>query len=193
MSDGAHNGHDDIGFYEADIGYTWELSVTDGGVSLDDDQGPLPPGRYLIHAFNLSPDTGVCWVHAGAAKTVLSLAASAGRKRFPLNTKAIIALETHVRAGDSDKIGAITTSGATCTLFISLVSTKTPGCPMLTRGYTAPGGSGSGTSSDKTVFINRNITTDISVPADCTLLLRDPILADGVNITIATGGEVYVL
>lgn len=43
------------------------------------------------------------------------------------------------------------------------------------------------------VFINRAINADLTVPADRTLLLRDPILADGVTITLEDGGEMFLL
>lgn len=128
MSAGAHNGADDIAFYEADLGLTVELPVNASGAQTSDEGGPLPAGRYLIQAFNLT-DGGVCWVHTGKYKrgSGLPLVAAAGRNRIPLTGKTLIAVETHVREGSSDRVGAITSAGATCTLWITQVSTRSPG------------------------------------------------------------------
>lgn len=123
MSSAAHNGADDIAFYEAAIGHTYQLDADDSGVQLGSDAGPLPSGRYLIQAFNLSAG-GVCWVHVGGHGQALGLVAGAGRNRIPLTRETILAVETHVRKGDSDTVGAICTAGATATVWITRVSTK---------------------------------------------------------------------
>jgi len=122
MSASAHNGADDIAFYEADIGYTYELSVTDAGAQLDEALGALPSGRYLIQAQGLE-EGDVCWVHFGPYRKPIPLSVGSGPKRIPL-TSAIFAFETHIRKGNSDTLGAITTSGASAILWITLVSVK---------------------------------------------------------------------
>lgn len=122
MSNAAHNGSDDISFYQADIGHTHEMIVTSAGVMLPP-EAVLPTGRYLIQAFNLLPLDGVCWIHFGPAGPNLALVAGQGRQRIPLTRETILAVETHVRRRHSDRVGAITTPGATCTVWVTHVST----------------------------------------------------------------------
>lgn len=126
MSSAAHRGDHDIAFYEAAIEETHRLDVTATYSQLPDVDGPLRPGRYLIQLFNPSNDTAVCWVHVGKFEKAVSLAGTAGPgvRRVPLSKQAIIAIETHVLVGHSDRIGAIMSAG-TGTLFVTRVSSET--------------------------------------------------------------------
>lgn len=127
MSASAHRGDHDIAFYEAAIENTAALTAVAGSLAeTSDDNGPLPPGRYLIQA----PDIGlgqVVWVHVGkftkGAPLTPSSPIAAGEKRFPLTT-AIVAVETHVLGGYSDRIATQLNAGPDVTLYISRVSSE---------------------------------------------------------------------
>ena len=123
MSGNAHRGDHDVAFYEATIGETRELAVSDAYAQLPDDDGPLAPARYVIQLVALSDDNAVVWVHVGPfGEGDLGGAAGPGNSRFPLSSGVVA--ETHVLEGESDRIGAIAdTPGVTARLFISRVST----------------------------------------------------------------------
>lgn len=122
-----HSGFDDRAFYEADIAETRVLrAVTDVGNQTTDEDGPLWAGRYRILATGLQ-EGEVCWVHVGPFKKgkPLALAAAPGNKRVPL-TAGAPEVYTHVRIGDSDRIGAIidTAPAGDVDVYISRVSTR---------------------------------------------------------------------
>ncbi len=123
MSDG-HRVTDDIAFYAADIGDTIVLAASAAGAQTPDvgAAGALPPGRYLVQARNLSVATAVVWVHVGSWVTAVPivLTVGAGRRRVPLSAE-VPAIEFHVRKNDSDRIGAITSSG-TADVWITRIS-----------------------------------------------------------------------
>jgi hypothetical protein len=62
--------------------------------------------------------------------------------------------------------------------------------PGQTRGGAGPGDGGAASSN---VFLKKTIAADITVPADCVLLLHDFVLLDGATITVEDTGEVLVL
>jgi hypothetical protein len=129
VSGNAHRGDHDIAFYEAAIEETRELSVTDAGENLDEDDGALRPGRYLIQFLQSSgpggPVTATCWVHVGPWKNgPLTPTLGPGPRRIPLSANGIAAVETHVLADYSDRIAAIMTAAATGILYITRVSTE---------------------------------------------------------------------
>jgi len=119
---GSHEGKDDIAFFHAAIERTYELSATVGGAQLSDAEGALPEGRYLIQVVNQTPPAALCWIHVGAFEVgvSLSLVAGAGGDRIPLGSS-VVAIETNVVRGDSDRIGAIMSAG-TATVFITRIS-----------------------------------------------------------------------
>jgi len=127
MSAGAHRGDHDIAFYEAAIEETRSLAVTTTFAQLPDEDLGLEPGRYLIQLATASSDTSFCWVHLGAFEKGVTLGGTAapGRRRFPLSRSTIVAIESHVLEGYSDRLGAIMSAG-TGTLYISRVSTRIP-------------------------------------------------------------------
>lgn len=124
MSGAAHRGDDDIAFYAADIGETRALSAAAGSpTQFSGSSGPLAPGRYLIQAVNLSVPSAEVWIGFGKFGEAVDLAAVPGRRRIPLVPGGgLLAVETHVRKGDSDQIAAITSAG-TATVYVTLVST----------------------------------------------------------------------
>lgn len=121
---GAHEGDDDRAFYHASIGITFALlAVGVAGAQTSDDDGALLPGRYLIQVGNFSDPAALCWIHVGAweESSPLALGAVAGRKRVPFVQGGLIAIETNVLTGDSDRIGAQSSIG-TCDVYITKVS-----------------------------------------------------------------------
>ena len=127
MSAAAHRGDHDIAFYEAAIENTAALTATSAGLTeTADSLGALPPGRYLIQAVGLAQNQ-VCWVHVGKFVKGEPLAPASptapGEKRFPL-TSAIVAVESHVLRGYSDRIAVQLSIGASLTVYLSRVSTE---------------------------------------------------------------------
>lgn len=125
MSDSAHRGDHDIAFYEAAIEETRALAVTNVFSQFSDAEGPLVPGRYLIQLVSSSVSTAFCWVHLGKFEKGVSLAGTAlpGPRRVPLSRSTVVAVETHVLANYSDRLGAIMTAGSG-QLYVTRVSTK---------------------------------------------------------------------
>ncbi len=124
MSGAAHRGDDDIAFYAADIGITFHLSATSGSpVQTTDAEGPLPEGRYIIQALNISTDSALVWIGFGAFEqsTTLALTAGVGTRRIPLSAGGLIAVETNILKGYSDRVAAITSAGA-ADVYLTLVS-----------------------------------------------------------------------
>ena len=128
MSGSAHRGDHDIAFYEATLGHTYAGS---GGVAPSfvnsDDDGALPPARYLIQLVSSSSPTATCWVsqepfEKGVAPSSI---AGAGPRRFPLRRDTLLAIETHVVGNDDDRI-TLQTDAGTCVVWVSRVSTLTP-------------------------------------------------------------------
>jgi hypothetical protein len=124
VSSNAHRGDDDIAFYAADIGDTALLSASVTPAQLSDAHGPLPSGRYIIQVVNLS-GTGkqLVWVGQGpfVPGGVMAIAAAPGKDRIPLSQQALVAIETNVVKGFSDRIAAVT-SGGTAEVYITRVS-----------------------------------------------------------------------
>lgn len=120
---GAHEGKDDRAFFHAAIERTFELAVTDAGNQTSDPDGPMVPARYLVQAINFDADTTICWVHVGrfVEGSPLSLTAGPGNDRIPLNQGGAVAVEFNAVRDHSDRIGAITSAGGTCTVFITRV------------------------------------------------------------------------
>lgn len=123
MSTAAARGDDAIAFYAADLGETRALAATTSGDQTTDVDGALVPGRYLIQIVNVSDSAAIVWIHAGAFEKgkPITLAAGPGRRRAPLSTQSVVAIETNVLKGDSDRIGAITTVG-TATVYVTRIS-----------------------------------------------------------------------
>jgi len=106
-------------FYLADIGYTWELSVTDSGVATPE---KLLPGRYLVQIRELSSETSPVWMKlrrfSDAAVSVTAEAPS-----FPFNrTSGVMVVEFNVRRNYNDQIQLITPAGITATASITKIS-----------------------------------------------------------------------
>lgn len=124
----AHRGDHDIAFYEARIGYTYSATLAaDTPTFLNNDaDGPLPPARYLIQAFNVSDTSVVVWVgfspfeKPGSAVSI----AGAGRARVPLNSN-VVAIETNVLPKTDDRI-TLEAVGGTATVYATIVSSFIP-------------------------------------------------------------------
>jgi len=127
VSASAHRGDHDVAFYEAAIENTVGLTASAGVLTQTvDTDGPLPPGRYLVQAVGLGA-TQVCWVHVGPYVNGTLLTplgpTGPGARRFPL-TSTIVAIETHILRGYSDRVGVILNAGAAVSVFLSRVSTE---------------------------------------------------------------------
>lgn len=115
---------DQNAFFAASIGLTRSFAASAVVAQTPDDEGPLPPGRYLLQVTGFTDSTAICWVgvspfEKGAAAT---LAATPGPDRIPLSSGAF-AVEFNVRRGVSDRVQAILSAG-TATIYITRVSYK---------------------------------------------------------------------
>lgn len=117
----AQRGDDALYFYAADLGPTRALAVNAVAGQLPDVDGPLVPGRYLLHVVDQAPGRVVTWVRTGKFEKGVNLDISAGVPWFPLRADGMVALEVHVRKGHNDRIAAITDTGSS-TLYITRVS-----------------------------------------------------------------------
>lgn len=118
----AQRGDDSIAFFAATLGRTSALSVTDAGEQISDADGPLAPGRYLLHVANVSAPTVVIWVATGAFESGGSIAVTTTVPFFPMSPATILAIELNIVKGHNDRIAAIATAGGTGTLYITQIS-----------------------------------------------------------------------
>lgn len=120
---GPERGDDAIYYYAANLGLTRALSVTAAGVQLLDVDGPLVPGRYLLHLGTVST-SAVIWVRAGKFEKGTPLDIAAGVPHFPMSPSRILAIEVNVRKEDNDRIAAIAAGPGTPTgvLYITQIS-----------------------------------------------------------------------
>ncbi len=119
----AQRGDDAIAFYAASIGKTRKLVAAPGPTQMLDADGPLAPGRYLLHIAAMS-NLGVLWVAIGAFEKGSPLSVAADVPFFPMQASGIVAIETNVLKGDSDRIAVIAAgpNSPTGTLFITPIS-----------------------------------------------------------------------
>lgn len=116
---------DYIGYYSADIGFTWEqaVAVTPTLTTNSDAAGPLEPGRWLAVARNFSTATALMWLHVGAFEKGTPLAPAAptgqGPSRIPLSQNGFV--EFTVVEGYNDRFAA-TMSAGTGTLHLTKIS-----------------------------------------------------------------------
>lgn len=124
MSGAAHNGEDDIAFFAADIGFTYVLPLTTTLSVMPSADGALVAGRYLVQVVGLTTGA-IAWLHFDHYQKDVppdpSPLTGQGPQRVPLSAAAIIAIETHVKKGYSDRLCGLVTSG-TATLYATLVS-----------------------------------------------------------------------
>jgi hypothetical protein len=118
----SHTAEDDNAFFAASLGATRKLSVSTTPSQLPDADGPLPPGRYLVHVVDYQPPgkTRVWW-RVGKFEKGDTLPIAAGVPYFPFRVDGIGAMEINVREGFDDRIAAVTDTG-TATLFITRIS-----------------------------------------------------------------------
>ena len=125
MSGAAHRGDDDLAFYAADIGETRLVSADAlSNQQTTDADGALVPGRWLVQVFPTDSAAKV-WVGFGkfVAAVVLSSPVGPGKQRIPCSGKTIIAFETNVLKGYSDRAVARTTVG-TAEVYLTLISRR---------------------------------------------------------------------
>lgn len=119
----AQRGDDAIYFFAADLGRSRELIASASAVQLLDKDGPLVPGRYLLHLGDTSNSAKV-WVATGPFKKSTVLAVAPGVPYFPMAENRIIAVELNVRKGVNDQVAAIAAGPGTPsgTLYITMIS-----------------------------------------------------------------------
>lgn len=129
MSGSAHRGDHDVAFYEATIGYTFGggTGTTAPSYLNSDDDGPLPPARYLIQVIEVGNSDTVCWIgtepfEKGSTPSAID---GPGPDRIPLKRTTLLAIEMHVLAGENDRI-VIQTSVSTAIVYVTQVSTLIP-------------------------------------------------------------------
>jgi hypothetical protein len=120
----AQRGDDALAFYAADLGRTREIPCSIVAAQLLDKDGPLKPGRYLLHISDVNPTSKKVWVRTGKFEKGTALPISASTPWFPMQLGGIMAIEFNVRKGHSDQVAAIMAGpGApTAVLYITAIS-----------------------------------------------------------------------
>jgi hypothetical protein len=123
VSTAAARGDDATAFYAADLGETRALAASTIINQNTDVQGAFTPGRYLIQALGMNNPNTLVWIIVGAfvAGSPLTGSAVPGLRRFPLSARGMVAIETNILKGDSDRIAVITSVG-TATVYVSRIS-----------------------------------------------------------------------
>jgi len=108
----AEQGQDAIAFFAASVEETRALTLSASSAQIPDNDGALPPGRYLL----LLRDTEVSswtWIQFGpfVKGGTVTATVGAGVDKLPLSRQAIIGFEVNINAGENDRIAAINESG----------------------------------------------------------------------------------
>jgi hypothetical protein len=118
----AQRGDDALYYFAANLGRTRKLVVSIAAIQLPDADGPLTPGRYLIHVDDFSPPgKQKIWVRMGKFEKGKTLAVAADVPHFPMSLTGIMGIEVHVRKGDNDRLAAISSEGSAA-VYITQVS-----------------------------------------------------------------------
>lgn len=121
---GQHREDDDVAYFAAKLGLTYRLAMSGVAAQTSDDDGALPPGRYLIHLGNLTNGARV-WVQMGVFAKGGTITPVIGPPSFPMSTTRIQAIEVNVRKGANDRVAAIlesTSQNPSGELFITNIS-----------------------------------------------------------------------
>jgi hypothetical protein len=116
---GQHREDDDVAFYAAALKRTYELIAGTGGDALAEEEGALPPGRYLLQL--RTGGRQYVWITVGKFEKGKPLTPSLGTPAFPMSNQGIVAVEYHIRKGYNDSLAAIT-EDSNATLYLTLVS-----------------------------------------------------------------------
>ena len=103
----AQRGVDALAFYAADLGRTRAISCSIAPAQLSDPDGPLVPGRYLLHISDVDPANKKIWVRTGKFEKGVTLPIIAGVPWFPMQLGGIVAFEFNALKGYSDQVAAI--------------------------------------------------------------------------------------
>lgn len=103
----AQRGDDALAYFGATLGATRALGVSVAPAQTSDPDGPLPPGRYLLHISDLDPVAAKVWVRMGKYVRGEVLGVAASPPAFPMQLGGIVAIEVNVRRGDNDRIAAV--------------------------------------------------------------------------------------
>lgn len=120
----AQQGTDAQDYYAATLAETRYLAVTSSQSQLSDSDGPLIPGRYLMHISDSAPagSPPKVWVAMGPFAKGVTLAVSAATPHGPpFQDGRVLALEVNVRKGYNDQVAAITSSGS-AVLYMTRIS-----------------------------------------------------------------------
>ncbi len=119
----AQRGDDALAFYAANLGPTRALFASIAPVQLSDNDGALPPRRYLLHIADIDPPNLKIWIKTGPFQKGVLLGVTASIPNFPMSLIGVQALEINVRKGDNDQIAVVMSSG-TGTLYITEISRR---------------------------------------------------------------------
>ena len=120
----AQQGTDAQDYFAAVLGKTRYLAVTSAPVQFSDADGPLVPGRYLLHIADTLPLNAppMVWVNMGPFVKGETLAVAAETPYGPpFQDGRVLALEVNVRPGLNDQVSAITASGSAI-LYLTRIS-----------------------------------------------------------------------
>ena len=106
----AQQGEDAQHYFAANLGRTRRLVAGAVAVQIEDVDGKLVAGRYLLHIAGLSSNATL-WVATGPFKKGVSLPVVADVPFFPMSPSGILAIEINVRPGYNDQVSVIAAGG----------------------------------------------------------------------------------
>jgi len=117
----AQRGDDALAYFGATLGATRALAASGAAAQTSDPDGPLPPGRYLLHISDVSLSAAKVWVRMGAYVRGEVLPITAAPPAFPMQLGGIVAIEVNVRRHDNDRVAVVMSAG-TAILYITEIS-----------------------------------------------------------------------
>lgn len=107
----AQRGIDAQAFYAAALGRTRKLLCSSVAAQFSDNDGALPPMRYLLHVADISPTNRTIWIATGKFIKSVALSVADDVPYFPMGLSGVVAIEINVLKGHNDQIAAIMTGG----------------------------------------------------------------------------------
>lgn len=97
--------------------------MTAASVQTTDVNGPLVPGRWLLHIADV-PNNAKIWVRMRPFEKGGTVVAVADVPDFPMHVDGIVTIEVNVRKRTNDRVAAIALGGGTPSgnLYLTLVS-----------------------------------------------------------------------
>lgn len=109
-----------LAFYQSDLGRARVLPLTAASAQIDDDDGPLEPGRYLFIFRGAAGQWG--WFKLGAFEKGTPMDDAGIENGFPLSVDSIQAIEVNIRRGHNDRVAGILEAAGAAKLYMCPLS-----------------------------------------------------------------------